>query len=83
MSYAPQRLPDLPGFEDFANAVEEELAEIAKELDLPIVNSVRLEKLAELLPRPQDGDIAYYTTAASGVSTEGVHAYENGSWVKL
>lgn len=83
MNYAPQRLPSTPGNEDLVNALEQELLAIAQALDLPIVNSVRLEKLSELLAKPEDGDIAYYTTTASGITTEGLHCYEAGTWNKL
>ncbi len=83
MSYSPRQVPRGDDIEALRSYLSDELRQIEIAINNPVVDILQLSVLQELIDRPSNGMIVYYTTNASGISTEGIHAYENGTWNKL
>lgn len=85
--YNPEPVTAFLNQEEFQVYVQGELARIAAVFAIGEFQSIRLDQLNSFddLPRPRDGDLAYFTETAAGVNQQGLYEWDTqtASWKKL
>lgn len=85
--YRPQPAGDFATIEDLVEYLERELNNLAQAVAFGRFTTIRLDQLNSFdqLPRPRDGDVAYFTDAAAGVNQHGVYEFDEqtSAWKKL
>jgi len=85
--YNPEPVTAFLNQEEFQVYVQSELNRIAAVFAIGEFHSIRLDQLNSFddLPRPRDGDLAYFTENAAGPNQQGLYEWDTQttSWKKL
>jgi hypothetical protein len=72
---------------EFRRWTVEQMHRIAATVSVGSFYTIRLDQLDSeaLLPRPRDGDVAYFTAAAQGFNQQGLYEFDEqtSAWRKL
>ncbi len=85
--YQPRPPPATDDIDALTVYLHEELQRVADAVAAGRFSTIRLDQLNSLddLPRPRDGDMAYWTEAAVGNNQQGLYEWDQQStqWKKL
>lgn len=85
--YAPEPITAFDSVEELQVYLMNELRRISDLFVVGQFQSIRFEQLNELgkLPKPRDGDLAYFTENAVGANQQGLYEFDENtdSWKKL
>lgn len=85
--YTPEPVTAFDNLEELGVYVMTELTRISALFAIGEFQSIRLDQLDELsdLPRPRDGDLAYFTENAQGANQQGLYEFDEqtDAWKKL
>lgn len=85
--YIPEPVTTFGDVEELQVYLQKELLRIAALFAIGEFQSIRLDVIGDLadLPRPRDGDLAYFSEAAVGANQQGIYEWDSltTAWKKL